>query len=186
MYSRSVCSYSQISRDSIQLNKHDTPMYLRNAPVTLKPKCDIDDRHNGPAMKFEILEHPADVGFRAWGSSLEELFGSCAQALISIILDPSCVNRGGSWDLKAEGTDLESLLVNWLNEVLFYVDTRRLVFGSFCIQITDPFQLSCKAIGEERSPEKHPVRVSVKAVTYHQLRILESGERWVAEVFVDV
>lgn len=137
-------------------------------------------------MNFEILEHPADVGFRAWGNSVEELFGTCAQALISIILDPSDINACESWDLVAEGSDLESLLVNWLNEVLFYVDTRWLVFSSFAIQIADPFQLSCKTRGEERSAEKHPVRVSVKAVTYHQLRIAKRGEQWVAEVFVDV
>jgi SHS2 domain-containing protein len=137
-------------------------------------------------MNFEILEHPADVGFRAWGSSLEELFGSCGQALISIILDPSEVNADGCWELPAEGSDLESLLVNWLNEVLFFVDTRRVVFDSFSIRMADPFQLSCQARGEERTPAKHPVRVSVKAVTYHQLRIYRTGEQWVAEVFVDV
>lgn len=137
-------------------------------------------------MNFEILEHPADVGFRARGSSLEELFGSCAQALISIILDPSYVDPRGSWQLSAEGSDLESLLVNWLNEVLFYVDTRRLVFDSFSVRIAEPFHLSCQATGEERTAAKHPVRVSVKAVTYHQLRIAKSGEQWVAEVFVDV
>ena len=129
-------------------------------------------------MNFEILEHPADVGFRARGNSLEELFGNCGLALMSIILDSSRADSGGSWQLTAEGHDLDSLLVNWLNEVLFYVDTRRLVFN--------PFQLSCQAIGEERTPAKHPVRVSVKAVTYHQLRIARSGEQWIAEVFVDV
>jgi len=137
-------------------------------------------------MNFEILEHPADVGFRARGTSLEELFGNCGLALMSIILDPSGVDSRGSWELTADGVDLDSLLVNWLNEVLFYVDTRRLVFSSFSIQIADPFQLSCHAMGEERTPAKHPVRVSVKAVTYHQLRIARSGEQWIAEVFVDV
>ena len=137
-------------------------------------------------MDFEILEHPADVGFRAWGNSLEDLFGNCARALISIILDPSIITPSQGWELKAEGSDLESLLVNWLNEVLYYVDTRRLVFDLFSITITDACKLSCEATGEERTPVKHQVRVSVKAVTYHQLRLFRTGERWMAEVFVDV
>jgi SHS2 domain-containing protein len=137
-------------------------------------------------MEFEILEHPADVGFRAWANSLEGVFGNCAQALISIILDPSEITPTQCWDLKAEGSDLESLLVNWLNEVLYYVDTRRIAFDSFAITITESFHLSCEATGEERTPAKHPVRVSVKAVTYHQLRLSKTGEGWVAEVFVDV
>src|SRR5690242_7477850 len=117
-------------------------------------------------MNFETLEHPADVGFRAWGNSIEELFGNCAAALISIILDPSHVTGRHQWNLEAEASDRESLLVNWLNEVLYHVDTRRLVFDSFAIKIQEPFRLSCEATGEQRSPEKHPVRVSVKAATY--------------------
>jgi|SRR4051794_21194138 len=137
-------------------------------------------------MNFEILEHPADVGFRAWGDSLEDLFGNCAGALISIILDPSNVERNQRWDLEAEGSDRESLLVNWLNEVLYYVDTRRIVFDSFAVRFQEPFRLSCEATGEHRTPEKHPVRVSVKAVTYHQLLLSKTGPEWIAEVFVDV
>lgn len=137
-------------------------------------------------MNFEILEHPADVGFRAWGNSLEAAFANCARALISIILDPSNVAPRQRWTLQAEGGDLESLLVNWLNEVLFHVDTRRLVFDSFAIEFYDHFRLVCQATGEQRNPEKHPVRVSVKAVTYHQLLLSKEGENWMAEVFVDV
>ena len=137
-------------------------------------------------MNFEILEHPADVGFRAWGRSLEELFGNCAGALISIILDPSHVTPRQQWHLQAEGSDRESLLVNWLNEVLYHVDTRRLVFESFSVRLQEPLRVSCEAAGELRSPETHPVRVSVKAVTYHQLRLFEADGKWTAEVFVDV
>ena len=137
-------------------------------------------------MNFEILEHPADVGFRAWGTSLEDLFGNCARALISIILDPSTVTASQRWNLQSEGSDRESLLVNWLNEVLYYVDTRRLVFDSFAVTFQEPFRISCEATGEGRTPEKHPVRVSVKAVTYHQLRVWNAGKDWTAEVFVDV
>lgn len=137
-------------------------------------------------MKFEILEHPADVGFRAWGNSLEELFGNCAQALLSIIVDPSDVEGIESWEIEAEAGDLDSLLVNWLNEVLYYIDTQRVVFKSFAARFHQPCKLSCEAIGEKRTPAKHPVRVSVKAVTYHQLRLFQTGEQWMAEVFVDV
>jgi SHS2 domain-containing protein len=137
-------------------------------------------------MNFEILEHPADVGFRARGSSLEELFGNCAGALLSIILDPSNVTPSQQWALEAEGSDHESLLVNWLNEVLYHIDTRRLVFDSFAVTFQAPFRVSCEATGETRTPEKHPVRVSVKAVTYHQLRLFKAGPDWMAEVFVDV
>jgi SHS2 domain-containing protein len=137
-------------------------------------------------MQFEILEHPADIGFRAYGDSIEELFANCAQALVSIIFDPSHVASKQRWSLQAEGADRESLLVNWLNEVLYYVDTRRAAFGSFAVSFPAPLQLECSATGETRDPLKHTVRLAVKAVTYHQLKILGEQERWVAEVYVDV
>src|SRR6516165_5143798 len=78
------------------------------------------------AVTFELLEHPADIGFRARGATLEELFASCACALVSIILDPSAIRPIESIAIPGVGEELESLLVNWLNEVLYYVDGRRL------------------------------------------------------------
>jgi protein archease len=137
-------------------------------------------------MQFELLEHPADIGFRAFGTSVEELFANCAHALISIIFDPSDVAPVQQINLHAEGSDRESLLVNWLNEVLYHVDTRRLAFHSFAVSFTDPCLLNCSASGETRDPLKHPVRLSVKAVTYHQLKLSKQAETWFAEVYVDV
>lgn len=138
--------------------------------------------------EFELLDHPADIGFRAHGKTLEELFGNCGLALVSIILDPSNITAAERYSLEAEGTDRESLLVNWLNEVLFYVDTRRLAFDSFAVSFVTPHHVRCIASGEPRDPEKHPVRLFVKAVTYHQLRLSknEQQDAWTAEVYVDV
>lgn len=138
------------------------------------------------AMQFEILEHPADIGFRAYGKSLEELFANCAYALTSIVFDPSAVVPTERWVLQAEGGDMESLLVNWLDEVLYYIDTRRIAFRSFDVSFAAPLQLRCNATGEPRDSIKHPVRLSVKAVTYHQLKISKVEETWFAEVYVDV
>jgi SHS2 domain-containing protein len=136
--------------------------------------------------EFELLDHPADIGFRAQAQSLEELFATCARALLSIILDASHAQPTERWDLSAQGGDLESLLVNWLNEVLYFVDTKRVVFSDFELKLNRPESVRCTCYGEKRDPQRHPVRVLVKAVTYHQLRISESNGRWTAEVFVDV
>jgi SHS2 domain-containing protein len=114
------------------------------------------------------------------------LFANCAYALISIVFDPSEIAPAEHWNLQAEGGDMESLLVNWLDEVLYYVDTRRIAFRSFDVSFPAPLQLTCKASGEPRDSMKHPVRLSVKAVTYHQLKISKVEETWLAEVYVDV
>ena len=101
-------------------------------------------------MSFELLDHPADIGFRARGATAAELFGNCARALVPIILDPAEIRPLQSMDVASEGGDRESLLVNWLNEVLYYVDGRRIALGDFEIARIDDTRVECTARGEPR------------------------------------
>lgn len=137
-------------------------------------------------MSFELLDHPADIGFRARRATAEELFGNCARALVSIILDPAEIRPIQAIDVPAEGGDRESLLVNWLNEVLYHVDGRRIALSEFEISRINDTRVECTARGEPRDRERHPSRLSVKAVTYHQLKIANTADGWVADVFVDI
>ena len=137
-------------------------------------------------MSFDLLEHPADIGFRARGATLEELFANSARALLSIILDPSDIRPLQSISIPGTGADRESLLVNWLNEVLYYVDGRRLALGSFDVVSVDETHVECIARGEPRDLYRHPSRLGVKGVTYHQLKVAPTEGGWIAEVFVDI
>jgi SHS2 domain-containing protein len=137
-------------------------------------------------VTFELVDHPADIGFRAHGTTLEELFSTCARALVSIVLDPSDIRLTKSVPIPGIGGDLESLLVNWLNEVLYQVDGRRVALGEFAIGRVSETNVDCVARGEPRDRERHPPRVIVKAVTYHQLRVERTADGWVAEVYVDI
>lgn len=137
-------------------------------------------------MTFELLEHPADIGFRARGATVEELFATCGHALVSLILDPSRIEPARQVFLSASGADYESLLVNWLNEVLYYIDGQRLALGAFEISRMSETQIECVARGEPRDVSRHPARLGVKAVTYHQLKVARSVDGWVAEVYVDI
>jgi len=137
-------------------------------------------------LSFDLLEHPADIGFRARGATLEELFANSAHALLSIILDPSGIRPMQSISIPGTGADRESLLVNWLNEVLYYVDGRCLALGTFDVMRVDETRVECIARGEPRDRGRHPSRHGVKAVTYHQLRVARTAERWIAEVYVDI
>lgn len=135
---------------------------------------------------FEILEHTADIGFRAWGATPAELFVHAALALESIAVDTSHVEERYVYPLAAGGEDYETLLVNWLNEVLYYVDGERVVMGRFQIDQISPERVSGKGWGEPRDPVRHAPRLVVKGVTYHQLSVKEEGGRWVAQVFLDI
>lgn len=139
-----------------------------------------------PETSFEFLEHPADIGFRAYGADLSGLFANCACALLALILDVSRIEPVEQYSISAEGSDYESLLVNFLNEVLYYVDGKRLAFADFLIEELDQVHITCVASGEPRNRNRHHGKLVVKAVTYHQLRVAREGERWIAEVYVDI
>ncbi len=83
---------------------------------------------------FEILEHTADIGFRARGRSREEMFESAALALESVALQVERVEPKIPYPIAAAGEDDESLLVNWLSEVLFYLDARQVAMCRFRVE----------------------------------------------------
>jgi SHS2 domain-containing protein len=135
---------------------------------------------------FEILEHPADIGFRAFGSTLAELFENAALALLSIAGEIQDVAARDEHHLEAAGMEYESLLVAWLNEVLYWFDGKRIAFRRFRVLEIAPERLTALGWGEPRDVARHRAKLIVKAVTWHQLRINRAGRGWAAEVYLDV
>ena len=121
-------------------------------------------------MKYERLEHTADVMIRASGSTLEECFENAAFAMTDTILDASKVEARDDVDIEADGETIEDLLYNFLSEVLFIFDARQLALVDFKVKLGDGV-LSCRARGERFDPEKHEPKTEIKAVTYHMLEV---------------
>ncbi len=134
---------------------------------------------------FELLEHTADTGFRAWGATKAELYASAALALVSVALDSSAAGPLESCAVAVEGADDEELLINWLNEILWLVDGASFVPCEFDVNF-EPRAVHSVVRGEARNDARHPPRMVVKAATYHQLRMWKEGERWTAEVYLDI
>jgi SHS2 domain-containing protein len=135
---------------------------------------------------FEVLEHPADIGFRAFGGTLPELFAQSALAMLSIAADPAAALSKEEYPLAVESGDRESLLVDWLNEVLYWFDGKRIAFRDFRVTQFRENAIQAVGLGEPRDPLRHRARLIVKAVTYHQLKIERRGGLWVAEVYLDI
>ena len=135
---------------------------------------------------FEILEHPADIGFRVRGPSLKALFENAAMAMLSIAGEVEDVQRTEQFALSATGADAESLLVNWLSEVLWWSDGKRIAFREFRVREIDMTHVAAEGLGEPSDPARHRAKLIVKAVTYHQLKLEETPRGWMAEVFLDV
>lgn len=135
---------------------------------------------------FEVLEHTADIGLRAWGKTKEELFENAAIGMVSLAVEIEDVEPRIAYPVAASGTDQDSLLVNWLGEVLYYLDAQHVVLRRFHVEQITAQNIVGQAWGEPRDPARHRSKLIIKGVTYHQLRIAEQPEGWCAEVFLDI
>jgi len=132
--------------------------------------------------KYEIIEHTADVGIKAYGKTLAEAFEHAAKGMFDIITDNSKIDAVGQYEIQLDAPDLEQLLVDWLSELLFLNSAKNLVFGSFKVAI-DENHLSAQVFGEEYDTSKHKMGVEVKAVTYHMLEVKDTEPFYVKILF---
>jgi SHS2 domain-containing protein len=138
--------------------------------------------------KFEFLDiTTADAAFLAWGKDLNELFANSALAMFEVMINTSQIGKKIEKEVKVSGDDLQSLMFNWLNELLIFVDAENLAFSEFEIKIekNENYKLFAICRGEKINPEKHETRTVVKACTYHKLKI-EKNEIWKAQVILDI
>lgn len=130
-------------------------------------------------VKYEVVEHTADVGLRAYGRTLEEIFAHAALGMFDLMTDPATVEPRGEVEVRAASDDLESLLVDWLTELLFVHERDHVFLSAFDVRI-DGFALEAAVRGEEIDPDRHPLETEVKAVTYHMIEVnVEEGYAFV-------
>jgi SHS2 domain-containing protein len=120
---------------------------------------------------FEILNHTADVGIIAYGSDLKQAFANAAKGLFSLITDLDDVKEVLHRDAELTATDEESLLVEWLNELIYQFDTEGIIFKRFDIAQLDSTRLKARGYGEKVNKSRHRLKMGVKAATYHMLKV---------------
>jgi len=121
-------------------------------------------------MRYEVLEHTADVMIKAHGITIEECFQNAAFAMMDQIVDASSAEAKVEEHITAEGSTLDDLLYNFLSEVLFIFDAKGLLLSEFDVTISEGM-LKCRAKGERFDAMKHSPRQEIKAVTYHMLQV---------------
>jgi SHS2 domain-containing protein len=141
---------------------------------------------------YEILEHPADVGFLAYGRTLAELFENAALAMCSLGCAPEKIEERTEREIAAQGSDIEALLYAWLAEVLAIADADQLVFRRIAVTTLrepapgQPGEARGIAYGEKFDRQRHTAGTYVKAVTLHQFLVERTADGFRAQVFVDV
>jgi SHS2 domain-containing protein len=133
--------------------------------------------------RFEILEHTADVGVRAWGADLPETFEMATRGLADIS-GTWAPGAGDPVDIEVRADDVEAALVDWLNEALWLQDSRDAVITRIEVDAVTEGGAAGRLWLAPRDRELDGT--AVKAVTYHQLDVSPDPAGWVAQVYVDV
>lgn len=135
---------------------------------------------------FETIDHGADIGVVAYGASIEETFANAALGLFSLITNLGDIRERLNRDLAVSAEDMESLLVAWLNELIYLFDVEYTLFRRFEINHLTQTQLRARCYGEQAEPARHKLKIGVKAATYHMLRIDKDNNDYKAQVIFDV
>ncbi|UCE72831.1 MAG: archease [Methanomassiliicoccales archaeon] len=126
---------------------------------------------------YEVFDHTADVGIRAYGKSLDCAFENAAKGMFDIITDVKKVKDVGEYKIELQALDLEQLLVDWLSELLFIHTVKQVLFSEFNVKIqksNEKWSLMANAKGEDFDSKKHPYHTEIKAVTHHILEIKQN------------
>jgi len=143
-------------------------------------------------MSYRYLDDIAiaDVAFEARAKTREDLFAEAADALTNVMVeDVKSVRPGERRDFHIEAGDLERLLFEYLQTIIFYKDAEQLLLRVSRVSITQEdssLSLDAQAVGEKISRNRHRLLADVKAVTLHRFRVAETPEGWKATVVLDI
>ena len=137
-------------------------------------------------MSWETFEHEADVGLLVRGSDGPELFANAGLALFDLVCDLERVEERTRYPVAAGADGVETLLVEWLNELVYLFEGEGVVCRRFAFPSWSETELRAEAFGEPADAERHDPRDLVKAATYHGLSVARGPDGYVARVILDV
>jgi SHS2 domain-containing protein len=138
------------------------------------------------APHWEHFQHVADMGVRGIGGTAAEAFEGAAIALTAVVTEPERVRPKTRVEISCRAPDLELLLADWLNALVYEMATRQMLFSRFSVTI-DKQELRGDAWGEKIDPDRHHPAVEVKGATYTELSVSrDPNGTWRAQCVVDV
>lgn len=159
-----------------------------------------------PDARWEHFSHDADVGVRGIGPTMASAFEQAAIALCAVVTDTKTISHTGALSttpLKAnrkapkqpesevhvqiqlEAENHDFLFLDWLNSIIYEMDSRQTLFSRAAVQIEDD-KLNADLYGERMNKHKHDLAVEVKGATMTELKVVFENGQWVAQCIVDV
>lgn len=131
---------------------------------------------------WQEIDHTADVALRVWGADLADLFATAAQGMFTLVVEGlAAVAPERDYTIALEAPDVEVLLVDWLNELLYLQEKENAAFNDFSFETLTPTALRARVCGGAFSA----YRTYIKAATYHNLTVVTTDAGYHVEIVLD-
>lgn len=141
-------------------------------------------------MAYSYLDHEADVGIRAEGNTLEEVFCEGAKAMFNVMAELKKVEPKKEIKIHCESDSIPKLFIEWLNELLSTADVNGMLFSEFRIDkikvAGEKFVIDGLALGDGLDQKRHNLKTEVKAATYSGLRYENKDGKHILQCVVDI
>ncbi len=141
-------------------------------------------------MPYTFLDHTADVAVELSAPTRESLYAEALAAFTDIVTERTAVEPAEAHELEVEAAGAEELMVEWLGELVYRFDVDGLLFARAEVRVEEveggALRLEARALGEPYDSDRHPLKVAIKGVTYHELVVREEGEGWYGKVVFDI
>ena len=135
---------------------------------------------------YTFFDHTADIGISAEGETLAALFTRLAQGVTELIAEESRLQPREARPVQLAASDVEMLLLAWLQELLFWFSTDRFLAVEYELEEVTPTTLRGRVRGETFDPARHAQGREVKAITRHLLEVRQDRGTWHGRVIVDI
>lgn len=142
-------------------------------------------------MGHRFIEHTADLGIEVQAESLDALFADALVAFTDTVVEVEKVGEAETRRFEIKASDLDELMVTWLEELLYCYETQGLLFRRAEVTLVDEdkglLNLTATAHGAPHDPRRQPLKTLVKAITYHRLEVEQEDDgSWRAQVIFDL
>lgn len=134
---------------------------------------------------YQELPHMADWRIRVWGTTLASLFANAAAAMFELQgADLKAETTLGS-DFQRQAIDLETLLVAWLNELLYLSEINDALYTRFDVQLSGQNAQEPALVARIEGVRGRGPLAHIKAVTFHELSLVQTSSGWEATITFD-
>ena len=137
-------------------------------------------------VKYNLIDHTADLGIHVFGSDEKELFSNAAMAMFDMITDIGTLEGSREHTVHVTGDDWPELMVNWLRELLYLWAGKEILLRRIDIISISEHDLKARAFADPYDTTRHTIKNEIKAVTYHQITVDRGPSGWEAKIIFDV